>query len=110
MSGKRACGALVGVRGQYAGARIILPAGEDVTLGRDPEVAHIVLDNSCRLVSRKHCVVRYQPQTDTYRVTDYSRNGTFLDNGDMLMLLRPIVLQRGAILCLGDREQAFLLG
>lgn len=102
-------GVLVGVRGQYEGKAIPIAAGDRVALGRDPAMSHIVFDRTCRLVSRKHCVVCYQAHTDAYQVTDYSRNGTFLESGGMLMPLVPVTLPRGTVLCLGSCEQAILL-
>lgn len=73
--------ALVGLSGAYAGASIFMQPNEEIVIGRDTTVSHVVLSDS--QVSRKHCGVRYIGETGNYQVVDYSSNGTFV-NGTMI--------------------------
>jgi hypothetical protein len=69
--------ALVGLSGAYAGASIFMQPNEEIVIGRDTTVSHVVLSDS--QVSRKHCGVRYIGETGNYQVVDYSSNGTFVN-------------------------------
>lgn len=68
-------GQLIGKSGTLAGKKYELDSDKESSLGRSPENT-IVVDEQA--VSRKHFVIH---QTgDEYFITDYSRNGTFLND------------------------------
>jgi pSer/pThr/pTyr-binding forkhead associated (FHA) protein len=75
--------------------RILLPDGldEDVVIGRDEQVATLVITND-KLVSRKHAVIR-KTKFNTYEIQDLgSANGTFVGG-------RPILKEKSTPLRLG---------
>ena len=76
-------GYIVGVRGPYAGAVIALD-GETVFFGRDPQRCQLVFDPQGKVISRVHCSVRFDEERGCFTLENYSRNGTFLMNGDRL--------------------------
>ena len=66
------------VSGEYAGAEIELTPFNDVTLGRNPEMANFVFNSEG--VSRRHCIIQYNPNDRRFRVTDLSSSGTIVNN------------------------------
>ena len=66
------------VSGEYAGAEIDLAPFADVTLGRNPEIATFVFNSEG--VSRRHCIIQYNPNDRRFRVTDLSSSGTIINN------------------------------
>lgn len=94
--------ALVGIGGMYAGATLAIAPGEEIVIGRDTTMSHLVIDNS--QVSRKHCGVRYDASTKSYQVIDYSSNGTFV-NGSMLQKGMYQVCAPGSILSVDDFDR-----
>lgn len=66
------------VSGEYAGAEIELTPFNDVTLGRNPEMANFVFNSEG--VSRRHCIIQYNPNDRRFRVTDLSSSGTVVNN------------------------------
>ncbi len=82
-SGEKEKGYIVGIRGPYAGAVIALD-GETVFFGRDPQRCQLVFDPQGKQISRVHCSVRYDEERECFTLENYSRNGTFLMNGDRL--------------------------
>lgn len=66
------------VSGEYAGAEIELTPFNDVTLGRNPEMANFVFNSEG--VSRRHCIIQYNPNDRRFRVTDLSSSGTIINN------------------------------
>lgn len=74
-------GRLIGLTGEYAGAKI--PIGkEPIVIGRDQHCSNIILQNN--QVSRQHCSIVYDANRKLYIVRDFSSNGTFLENGTRL--------------------------
>lgn len=102
-------GLLVGRAGMYSGETIDIPAGEEIIIGRDSALSHIVLDRDSEKVSRKHCGIVYAEGTNSYVVTDYSTNGTFVDGGNRLVANIPTSLPGGTVILLGNKDNSFLL-
>lgn len=92
-------GALLGIAGAYAGARI--PVGEvPVVLGRDSGVCHVILEGE--RVSRRHCSVVYDSSRRLYLIKDFSQNGTFLEDGRRLSAVQINELRPGEQLRVGQ--------
>ncbi len=66
-------------RGEFQGASLEIKDGEEVILGRDPSICHLVFSQS--EISRKHCGIRYDSRNNVYFVINYSSNGTSLLSG-----------------------------
>lgn len=96
-------GMLIGLRGEYAGAEIRIQAGETIYIGRSKEICHLVLSNS--RVSRKHCSIAYSSEEDKYLITNYSLNGTFLSNGQLLQPEQVYYLPHGTIFRINEEEE-----
>jgi len=101
--------AIKGVDGMYRDVNFPLNLDEEVVIGRDAALAHIVLDKNAEKVSRKHCSVAYDSRQNSYRVFDYSTNGTFKDDGTRLMPNTAVYLPAGTLLCLGNRTNSIRL-
>jgi hypothetical protein len=93
----------------YEGATIPIPPGEEVTIGRDAAKAHLVIEHGAGEISGLHCGVAFDMRKNRYRVTDYSRNGTFTENGDRLTANMATVVPRGTLIYLSGRENSFRL-
>lgn len=101
--------AIFGLSGMYSGASFELAAGQQVCIGRDPAYCQIVISSGGESVSRRHCLVRLDPAVGCFYVTDYSSNGTFLDNGTRLSPNIPTPLDPGSVIILGSRANVFRL-
>lgn len=100
-------GRVEGIRGIYAGAVIDMQPDEIITIGRSPYEANIVLP--VPEVSRTHCTIRYDAQSEQYIVEDTSSNGTFLGDGTKLPKDKQTRLPKGTILYISDIDNAFKL-
>ena len=94
---------------RYAYAAFGIKNGEEFVIGRDPTISHIIVDARAEEVSRKHCSVSYDSRQRQYIVTDYSRNGTYLDNGTRLKNKVMELVACGTTLYLGNRNNSFVL-
>lgn len=102
---KSAFGKLAGITGAYAGAEVAIDAG-GIILGRDATVAQLIIDSP--KISRKHCRVVFDQQKKQYIVTDYSSNGTFVENRRLVKGVAEI-LPAGTVISLGDTKNSFRL-
>lgn len=99
-------GALIGVSGEYAGARI--PIGKvPVVLGRDQTNSHVILQDES--ISRQHCSVVYDAERKIYIVRDLSSNGTFLSGGSRLPANQANELKSGEQIRIGKKDVFSLL-
>lgn len=89
------------VSGEFAGSVIPVKPGEDIVIGRDPKRANVVTSPANTQVSGLHCSIRYDAQHAMYVVTDFSTNGTYLNN-EKLTPERPALAAKGAIVKLAD--------
>lgn len=100
-------GGLICIRGNFIGQLIPLPCDKKVILGRDAGLCTYVITDSH--VSRKHCEITYVATLDKYRVIDYSKNGTFLGNGQRLNREQEYYLSAKEELYLGSEDNLYKL-
>lgn len=98
-------GAIVGISGQYAGAKVDVD-NVSIILGRDSHICQLILDGP--KISRKHCSISYDSIKKVYVVLDFSSNGTFLEDGTRLESGVINELKPGSIICIDDMN-AFML-
>ena len=103
-------GIITGINGMYAGQHFTIENGEVLTIGRDGEVAHIIIDCGADSVSRKHCSISFDALNHTYQIIDYSSNGTYGEGGIRIAPNIPVNLSSGSVISLGDRDNQFRLG
>ena len=85
---------LIGVSGAFKGQVIDLDFGE-IIIGRDPQQSHLVYFEDTE-ISRKHCLVYYDKQSQYFILRDLSTNGTFLLTGEQLEHGKLYYLQSGS--------------
>jgi type III secretion system YscD/HrpQ family protein len=89
-------GYLIGEEGPLAGFIARFEEDEEWILGRDPELASIVLEDP--LVSRRHVICRLTE--NGYELENVSSTNPALYNGQIL--IEPVVLQEGDLLRIGS--------
>lgn len=95
------------VSGEYAGAEIELTPFNDVTLGRNPEMANFVFNSEG--VSRRHCIIQYNPNDRRFRVTDLSSSGTIINNVKKMERGNVEYLSAGDTLKIGHSDNVIQL-
>lgn len=100
-------GELVGINGQYSGSTIKIEAKGELVIGRDSTSCNLIVSGA--KVSRRHCAVKYDPASHTYRVIDYSSNGTYTSDGKRLLANQYTSLPKGTTIYLGDQSNMFRL-
>lgn len=104
--------AIVGLMGGISGQIFMLNNDERVSIGRDPQQCNIIVPGNSANVSRKHCVVHYDFDRETYLVQDASSNGTFIyENGQKKRLPYGVEISvpAGSVIMLGDELTSFRL-
>lgn len=102
-------GTITGINGSCAGFQVHINTGEQVIIGKDANMANIVIDASYGSVSRKHVGISYDVARGKYCVTDYSSNGTFVD-GNRLTKNKAVFISPGSEIQIADDKNTFLLG
>lgn len=97
------------ISGEFAGASIPVKAGEVISIGRDQSRANIVTSPENTLISGLHCTILYNAQSDSYIVTDYSSNGTWLNNFK-LVPQKPASAGHGSLVKLANGAMVLRLG
>ena len=95
-------GIIIGVSGMYKDAKFEFSNGEPIVFGRDSALSNVVINVDAEKVSRKHCQVVFSAEDQQYIVTDFSKNGTYLQNGTRLPVDIPTKVPCGTILLLGN--------
>jgi hypothetical protein len=103
-------GFVTGVKGMYSGASFPIEDFEELIIGRDAALSHIVVNVGGEKISRKHCSISYDGEEGVYIVTDLSSNGTFRNNGTQLAHGTPVRLTPGSVIYLAKPENSFRLG
>ena len=98
-----------GVAGMYEGTEINIIKGEEIFIGRDSTQANIIINEGAEKISRKHCGILYDESKMCYRVTDYSTNGTFNRNGIRFLANVPVIVPKGTVIVLGNKQNQFRL-
>lgn len=96
------------VHGALSGYTFDITRGEELVIGKDAAYANIVIDPAYKEVSRKHCGIRFDANNNSYRVTDYSSNGTFV-GGTRLTKGAETTLSRGTEISLANGKNIFRL-
>lgn len=98
-------GVLTCVAGEYNGYFVKIEPEQPIMIGRDGNVADIIIQ--LPMVSRLHCRLIYHEDHGEYEITDYSRNGTFIQGDIRLIPKHNYVLEAGSEICFGDRTNIF---
>ena len=96
--------------GSMRGAEIPIRDGETLWVGKDAKSCNVVFDPSFTHISRMHCSVTYNAQSDRYIVVDESTNGTYLENGTRLPKHERRPLSPGTTLRLAKDGNCVRLG
>lgn len=107
-AGAAPVGKVTVTRGEFKGAEIEVTNREEVILGRDPSVCHLVFTNS--KISRKHCGVRYNPDSNTYFVKNYSLNGTTFASGQPVSSDVFVEVMPGSRIQMAEGREEIVLG
>lgn len=107
-SGKSKNGALVGISGVYAGQVFELSEDSAIIIGRDPSQCTLVFPEYRENISRRHCDIRYYKDKNAYGITDYSKNGTYV-NGEKVPSNKEKMYCSGSLISLGGEEDFFRL-
>ena len=102
---------LTGMSGSLAGRAFDASNAQPLVIGRDPASCNVVVDANDTVVSHRHCMVRFVPNTNSYCVQDLdSMNGTFIGNmNNRLPALSEQNVPRGVIIYLADGKTSFKL-
>lgn len=65
---------------EYLDDKIYVKEGEEVRMGKDPKRADFVVPIQYKHVSRLHCMVTYSGLDNHFYITDYSSNGTYVND------------------------------
>jgi pSer/pThr/pTyr-binding forkhead associated (FHA) protein len=98
---------LVCLAGEYQGAKIPLEDGKGLVLGTSSTDSQLVLKGTG--VSRRHCEVLYNAAAGSFKVTDFSTNGTFDKNGTRLPKGEAVEVRAGDSISLVDDSNVFRL-
>lgn len=101
-------GSLVCIQGSYLGTQIYFCPEKEILVGRDGETADLIVN--LPLVSRNHCSIRYCLTEKQYEITDFSSNGTFVQDNRRLLPYEKYILPPGCELCFGDKGTVYRLG
>jgi len=99
---------IICVSGEFIGAKFPIYGEDEIIIGRDPSISHIVLAGAPK-VSRKHCSIKFNPQKGSFNVTDFSTNGTFTQEGVRLNKNMVTPFMRGSTISLGNDDVQFRL-
>lgn len=101
---------LRGISGYYAGAALAFD-GQDWIIGRDTNVANLVMPHTQASVSKRHCILHYDADARKVFLEDtWSSNGTFLNGGTKIEPGRPYELRPGDRFYLADTSCMFEIG
>lgn len=100
-------GTIKGVSGFYNGAEVTLADGDEIVIGRNSSLSQLVIPDSN--VSRKHCSIRYHMTEGCYYVTDFSSNGTIMNDSEKLPSNRRYRCPIGTKITLGNGNNSFML-
>lgn len=103
-------GTITGISGMYSGFVFPVLDNECMTIGTNPQLSSIVIDNNGKFVSAKHCSVCYNALNNYYDVTDFSTNGTYTNDNIRIQKNTSKRFEPGVIIYLGNRENSFKLG
>lgn len=100
-------GALICTKGVYLGSIIRICPEQTITIGR--EAAAVDIQINYPLASRLHCELLYHADRLEYEITDYSSNGTYIDQSKRLVPGITYTLPKDTSLCFGDLHTVYKL-
>ena len=100
-------GLIVGLRGDRQGVSYRIYEGEDIAIGRDPNQCKIVI--SYGMISRKHCMIRFDVEQQCFYVRDTSKNGTYVVGMGRIQSDCWVRVEKDSILRLVNDEYTFIL-
>lgn len=100
---------IYGLAGEYKGATFGIKGNEKLIVGRDPDLANIIVSKKNVKVSRKHCTISYDKQRNAYCIEDHSSNGTFFNDGNRMNERSNNYLRSGNTIYLGNKDNMFRL-
>lgn len=101
-------GVLVGICGQMQNYSYRIYEEDEALIGRDYRQAQIIIND--RLISRKHCGIRFSVSEQCYYVYDYgSTNGTSISGMGRLPKGQWIPVPHNSLLQLINNQQLFVL-
>lgn len=101
---------ILGISGIYHGASFDISDGRPVKMGRDSSACQIVFDQYQSMISRIHCVITYNRDSDDYIVRDVSKNGVFInDISNRMQSDSKRTVPRGTLIYLGSDKNSFKL-
>lgn len=101
-------GMIQGVKGEYTGASIKFLPQERIIIGRNPDVANIVINSPS--VSRKHCEIIYDALNNCYKVINYSTNGVIVNHKNKLPKDQKVKINKNTEISIGNEDNVFRLG
>lgn len=105
-------GEILCLNGQYKGQSLPLEDGQIITIGRNPQLCDLILDNRYSNISGKHVMIQYLANKNQYVITDCSTNGTSVHFGGKDFFLeknKPTPFPRGVEVCLVNKDNLFVL-
>lgn len=103
-------GTITCISGTDVGFVYTIAEGEELIIGKDPRMAHIVIGNEYKQVSRRHCGIKYDARTDSYDVIDYSSNGTYVNGTRKLTNGIYLNVSKGNDIYLATDRNVYRLG
>lgn len=100
---------IYGLAGEYKGATFGIKGTDKLIIGRDPDLANIIVSKENVKVSRKHCTISYDKQRNAYCIEDHSSNGTFFNDGNRMNERSNNYLRSGNTIYLGNKDNMFRL-
>lgn len=98
---------IIGISGHFAG-RAFPVSPQGTMMGREPASCDFVFPDGAQGVSRNHCKLQFNPQTQMFILYDLgSSYGTFLGNGMRVPQGQPAALRVGDEFYLGSRANVF---
>lgn len=86
---------IICISGQFAGRAININQ-QGIVFGRDHNLCDFAFPETTQGISRIHCKVLFNPQTQMFILYDMgSSYGTFLENGNRILQDQPIALRSG---------------
>jgi serine/threonine protein kinase len=89
------------------GGHYSLPVNVSVTVGRSANQSTIILNEN--YVSKKHCDIYFDGNTDLFYITDYSTNGVYVD-GNKLQYNVSTPVNAGCMLAIGCYDCTIRVG
>ena len=95
------------IQGEHEGKSVSLKDKKPILLGRNSQECGIVFSD--RDISRRHCIVQYNPEDHYYYIRDISSVGTVINNSQRLIKDKVTRCSAGTIVSIGKGTNVFVL-